>query len=180
MIEIICSGFGGQGILTTGMLLIEAGIQRGEKVSWYPSYGSEMRGGTANCHVIISGEAIGSPYVSHPDILIAMNEPSADKFEEAVKPGGTVLVNSSLVPPGRGYPRGLSVYLINATDIANRLENSRGSNIVILGALCGATGMFDRDFFSGVIAGYFGKKGYDNPKNLSCFAEGYARVEKAR
>jgi 2-oxoglutarate ferredoxin oxidoreductase subunit gamma len=180
MTEIICSGFGGQGVLTAGLILTEAGAQRGELATWYPSYGSEMRGGTANCHVIISREAIGSPYVNHPDILIAMNEPSADKFEGTVKPGGTVLVNASLVPPDRGYPRGLSVYLINATDIANGLENSRGANIVILGALCGATGIFDRDFFSGVIAGYFGKKGYDNPKNLSCFTEGYARVEKAR
>jgi 2-oxoglutarate ferredoxin oxidoreductase subunit gamma len=180
MTEIICSGFGGQGVLTAGMILITAGRQRGDVVTWSPSYGSEMRGGTANCHVIISGEAIGSPYVSRPDILIAMNEPSVDKFEGAVKPGGMILVNSSLVPADRIYPPNLRVYQIKATDIANSQENPRGANIVMLGAFCGLTGMFDRDFFSAVIREYFGKKGYDNPKNLSCLAEGFAQAGAAR
>lgn len=175
MSEIICSGFGGQGVLTAGMILIEAGAQAGRRVSWSPSYGSEMRGGTANCNVVISDEEIGSPYIKRPDILIAMNEPSVDKFVGMLKPGGLLLLNSSLIPK-RGYDNGLRVYEAAATDIANELGNPKGTNLVMLGALMKASGLFEVEMFGRVITEYFGKKGYDNPLNAACFEKGVTAV----
>ena len=171
MSEIICSGFGGQGVLTAGLILIEAGAKAGRKVSWSPSYGSEMRGGTANCNVIISDEEIGSPYIKRPDILVAMNEPSVDKFVEVIKPGGLLLLNSSIIPK-RGYGQGLRVFEVPATEIANELGNPKGTNLVILGALMKASGLFEAGMFGQVITDYFGKKGYDNPLNTRCYEKG--------
>ena len=169
--EIICSGFGGQGVLTAGLILIEAGAAAGHRVSWSPSYGSEMRGGTANCNVVISDEEIGSPYIKRPDILLAMNEPSVDKFADLIKPGGLALLNSSIIPR-RSYDQGLRVFEVAATDIANELGNPRGTNLVMLGALIKASGLFEAGMFGRVITGYFGKKGYDNPLNAACFDRG--------
>lgn len=169
--EIICSGFGGQGVLTAGLILIEAGAKNGQKVSWSPSYGSEMRGGTANCNVIISNDEIGSPYIKRPDILVAMNEPSVDKFAALVKPGGLIILNSSIIPP-RPYAAELKVFQVPATDIANELGNPRGTNLVMLGAVVKASGLFDVAFGAQVIDEYFGKKGYDNPLNARCYHKG--------
>ena len=95
--EIILSGFGGQGVMSIGKNLVEAGVEEELEVSWVPSYGPEMRGGTANCSVILSDERIGSPVVEAPTEVIAMNRPSLTKFEPSVVPGGTVFVNSSIV-----------------------------------------------------------------------------------
>ena len=91
--EIICAGFGGQGVLTAGLILAEAGFRKGQNLTWYPSYGSEMRGGTANCNVKLSDEEIGSPYCNELDILLAMNAPSVERFEHMIKPGGILLYN---------------------------------------------------------------------------------------
>ena len=97
MSAILLAGFGGQGILFSGKLLVYSGLLDGKEVSWLPSYGPEMRGGTGNCSVVISDESIGSPLVTAPDVLIAMNLPSLDKFEDSVVPGGTILLDSSLI-----------------------------------------------------------------------------------
>ena len=97
MVEMICAGFGGQGVLTTGLILAEAGMKLGMNVLWYPSYGSEMRGGTANCTIKFSDKEIASPCAKKIDILMAMNAPAIDKFESSLRPGGLLLVNSSLV-----------------------------------------------------------------------------------
>ena len=97
MSQILIAGFGGQGVLFTGRFIASDGLMRGKEVSWLPSYGPEMRGGTANCSVIISDTSIGSPIVNNPDILIAMNLPSLDKFENAVVAGGSIFIDSSLV-----------------------------------------------------------------------------------
>ena len=97
MVEMICAGFGGQGVLTTGLILAEAGMKLGMNVLWYPSYGSEMRGGTANCTVKFSDKEIASPCAKKIDILMGMNAPAIDKFESSLRPGGLLLVNSSLV-----------------------------------------------------------------------------------
>lgn len=97
MVEMICAGFGGQGVLTTGLILAEAGMKLGMNVLWYPSYGSEMRGGTANCTIKFSDKEIASPCAEKIDILMAMNAPAIDKFESSLRPGGLLLVNSSLV-----------------------------------------------------------------------------------
>jgi 2-oxoglutarate ferredoxin oxidoreductase subunit gamma len=176
MYEIICSGFGGQGVLTAGLLLIEAGAECGKFVSWCPSYGSEMRGGTANCNVIVSDDEIGSPYTVAPDILLAMNEPSVDKFQNTLKPGGLVLLNTSMIPADKPIAGVREAAGVKATDIANELNNPRGANIVMLGALMKQTGMFGKDIFIQSLEGYFGKKGRNNPLNIDCFNAGYEKV----
>ena len=95
--QLLLAGFGGQGILFAGKFLAYAGLLEGRQLSWLPSYGPEMRGGTANCSVILSDEPVGSPIVSNPDILVAMNLPSLDKYEDAVVPGGMIFVDSTLI-----------------------------------------------------------------------------------
>ena len=138
--RIIISGFGGQGVMLIGRLLAYAGMIEGKKVAWMPSYGPEMRGGTANCTVLISEEEIGSPIVSHPKILIAMNKPSLDKFESNVSEDGLIILNDSLIK--REVKRNdVNVIKIPADDIADKLGNSRAANMVVLGALVKKSGV---------------------------------------
>jgi Pyruvate/2-oxoacid:ferredoxin oxidoreductase gamma subunit len=127
------AGFGGQGVLMLGLMLAQAGMRTGYNVSWIPSYGPEMRGGTANCHVNLSRRRIGSPLVSRPTVLVAMNLPSLEKFENEVAPGGLILYDASLInrPPRR---TDVKVLVIPATEIADSLGNARIANMVILGA----------------------------------------------
>ncbi|MGY4707196.1 2-oxoacid:acceptor oxidoreductase family protein [Candidatus Bipolaricaulota sp. J31] len=131
---VIFAGFGGQGILLAGKVLARAGMEQGLEVTWLPSYGPEMRGGTANCTVVVADSPIGSPVVDNPDALVAMNAPSLDKFEGRVVEGGVVVVNSSLVkrPVRRDDVRAIPV---PANDIAAELGNPRVINMVALGAL---------------------------------------------
>ena len=137
--EVIIAGFGGQGLMLMGRLLAYAGMLEGEKVAWMPSYGPEMRGGTANCTVIISSEEIASPVVHHPECGIAMNGPSLDKFEDNIQKDGLILVNSSLVK--REVSRNdVAVVRVPANDIANKLGNLRVANMVVLGAYIKKTG----------------------------------------
>lgn len=134
--EVTISGFGGQGVLFTGQLLAYAGMDEDKAVTWIPSYGPEMRGGTANCTVIVSDEEIGSPFVKNPAAVIAMNLPSLDKYESLVKPGGILVVNSSMV--NRKVERkDVTVINIPANDIAEALGSKRSVNMVMLGALLG-------------------------------------------
>jgi len=135
MIEVICSGFGGQGVLVAGMILADAGMEDDKQVSWYPSYGFEMRGGAANCDVKISDEEIPSPYCLEPDIVYTLNEAAIDTYESRLKPGGILLVNSTLVPEARTSRSDIRVIKVPATQIAAELGNTRGTNIVMLGAL---------------------------------------------
>ena len=139
--EVILAGFGGQGILFTGKILAYAAMLTGKKLSWLPSYGPEMRGGTANCHVIIDDNPIGSPIVTNPDILIVMNRPSLDKFESAVTKDGYVFVDSSLVDREVARDDVKSVY-INATEIADGIGNKGLANMVMLGAVLKKTEVF--------------------------------------
>lgn len=138
------AGFGGQGLLFLGRLLAEAGMRQNLHVSWLPSYGPEMRGGTANCHVNISTTTIGSPLVSVPTVLIAMNKPSLDKFETEVIPGGLVLYDSSLIdrPPTRSD---VEVIALPATEIADKLGSAKSANMVALGALIGKTNLLEKE-----------------------------------
>lgn len=139
--NIIITGFGGQGILFAGKVLAYAAMLAGKYLSWLPSYGPEMRGGTANCHVIISDEPIGSPIVTEPDILITMNKPSLDKFEDSVRTGGAIVIDSSLID--RKVKRNdTSVKYIEATKMAMELGNSALANMVMLGAVIRQTGIF--------------------------------------
>ena len=169
--EIICAGFGGQGILVTGLIIANAAMDQDRNILWYPSYGVEMRGGTANCNVKISDEEIASPFAKTPDIVIAMNEASVNKFEPTVKPGGYLFVNSSTVKP-REYRSDIHVVQVPASDIANSVGNARGANIVVLGALAKVTGLFDPAYLRDAIDAFFEKKGKINPKNAVCFDKG--------
>jgi 2-oxoisovalerate ferredoxin oxidoreductase beta subunit len=142
--RIIIAGFGGQGILLLGVGLAQAGMQAGYQVSWIPSYGPEMRGGTANCHVNLSDKRIGSPIVSKPDVLIVMNLPSLDKFEDSVQTGGLIVYDTSLI---KRAPRRTDVSALGvpATEIADELGNARVANMVMLGALIAETAIMDKE-----------------------------------
>ena len=172
MADIIMAGFGGQGVLTAGKILIDVAAREGKQVSWTSSYGAEMRGGTARCSVVISDEEIGSPYPTKLDILLAMNEPSYEKFVGQVREGGTVIVNSSLMSE-REYPKNLNVYLIPATDRANAIGNGRAANIVMMGSMIRATGLLENEAFEAGLDQYFARKGKNNPKNLEAYRIGY-------
>ena len=172
MIEIICSGIGGQGVLVAGMVLADIAMEDDLNVSWYPSYGFEMRGGAANCEVKIGKEKLQSPYCLEPDILLTMSESAIDTFEERLKPGGVLLVNSSLVSEDRKYRDDIKVFRIPATEIANELNNPRGTNIIMLGALAGASDLYDVDHVRAGMEHYFAKKGKNNPKNVTSFDRG--------
>ena len=131
--EIIISGFGGQGVMAIGKTLTEAGMKEGMEVSWLPSYGPEMRGGTANCSVVLSDESIVSPIVLEPTELIAMNLPSLLKFESLVKPGGTIFVNSSVVDK-KVERTDVKAGYVDCIKIADELGNAKVANMVMLGA----------------------------------------------
>jgi 2-oxoglutarate ferredoxin oxidoreductase subunit gamma len=134
--EVIIAGFGGQGVLFAGQLLAYTAMDEGKAVTWIPSYGPEMRGGTANCTVVVSDEEIGSPFVKNPTAVLAMNLPSLDKFEHLVAPGGVLVVNSSMVD--RVVERDdIKVVSLPANDIAEELGSGRSVNMVMLGALLG-------------------------------------------
>ena len=134
--EVIISGFGGQGVLFAGQLLSYAAMDAGKAVTWFPSYGPEMRGGTANCTVVISDEEIGSPLVKNPTAVIAMNLPSLEKFEDLVEPGGVLVVNSSMI--NREVKRkDIRKVMLPANDIAEELGSHRSTNMLMLGALLG-------------------------------------------
>ena len=131
--EIIISGFGGQGVMSMGQLLTYAGMLDGKNVSWLPSYGPEMRGGTANCSVILADDMIGSPIVTEATALIAMNLPSLETFEQALVPRGLLIVNSSLVNK-KAKRDDIDAYYVPANEIADQLGNFRVANMVMLGA----------------------------------------------
>jgi len=154
----IFAGFGGQGVILAGKLLAQAGMYHGLHVTWLPSYGPEMRGGTANCTVVLSDDPIGSPVVDNPTALLAMNLPSLDRFEKAVLKDGAVVINSSLISRQveRDDVRGLAVPM---NDIAVSLGNPRAANMVALGAMVKATGIVPLDAVKKSMAEVLGKKG---------------------
>ena len=142
--QLIIAGFGGQGVLLIGQLLAYSGMLEGKEVSWMPAYGPEMRGGSANCSVVISDEPVGSPKVEDATAVIAMNRPAMEKFESSIVPGGILLMNSSLidVEPKR---TDVKVIKVPVNDIAAELGNGRVGNMVMLGAFSAAAGMFSVD-----------------------------------
>ena len=136
--EAIFSGFGGQGVLTMGMMLGYAGVIEDKEVTFMPSYGPEMRGGTANCIVVVSDEMISSPIISMFDSVVALNQPSVDKFEDHIKPGGNILYDSTniLVPPTR---KDINIYACPVSEAAIKLKNSKVLNMIMLGAFVKVT-----------------------------------------
>lgn len=132
--EFIFAGFGGQGMLLIGKFLAMACMLDGKHVSWLPSYGPEMRGGTANCTVIVSDDPVGSPMIETADVIVAMNAPSLDKFEMKVKPGGVLVINSSIIDR-KSVRDDITVVYCDAMSIAESVKNPKGANVAILGSM---------------------------------------------
>lgn len=138
----LIAGFGGQGLLFAGKFLVYKGMLEGKEVSWLPSYGPAMRGGTANCSVIVSDEPVGSPIVDHPDVLMVMNLPSLDKYEDAVAPGGAIFVDSSLIE--RKVKRtDVRVYYVPATKMAAESGMTTLANMILTGKILKELGEYD-------------------------------------
>ena len=174
--EIMIAGFGGQGVMSIGKTLVEAGMAEELEVSWVPSYGPEMRGGTANCSVILSDDAIGSPIIYTPTELIAMNTPSLKKFERDVVSGGIIFLNSSIVkePVER---EDVKVVRVPCDQIAIELGNPKVANMVMLGAYIAATGALKVETIQDMLAHMFtGKKAALVPLNMEAMARGAACV----
>jgi len=149
--RIVCSGFGGQGILTLGNVIAEIGLNKGLNVTWMPSYGAEMRGGTANCSVILSDKMIGSPMVQNKiDIACAMNRPSVDKFLPRVVSGGIILVNTSIVTD-KVEREDVTVIEIDATNIAVKAGSARVANMVMLAGFIKVAGLFTIEEITAVL-----------------------------
>ncbi|MEP0773234.1 MAG: 2-oxoacid:acceptor oxidoreductase family protein [Acidobacteriota bacterium] len=169
--DVVIAGFGGQGVLLVGKMLAYAGMRENKEVSWFPSYGPEMRGGTCNCTVIISDRPVGSPVVQHPSAIIVLNLPSLDKFEPLLRSGGLLCVNTSLIhrQPRRDDVR---VVAVPANDIAIELANPRGANMVALGAYVGSTGAVSEGVLEEVIQETFAAKPGLVEANLQAFRRG--------
>lgn len=174
--EIITAGFGGQGVLFTGQLLTYAAMDEGREVTWIPSYGPEMRGGTANCTVVISDEEIGSPMVSDPQAVIAMNLPSLDKYEGKVRPGGVLVVNESMVD--RAVSRqDIKVVMVKANEIAEELGDKRMMNMVLLGALIANLPVIPLQAIEKALAGHLPERHHKMlPKNYEALKRGAAHL----
>ena len=174
--SVIISGFGGQGALAIGKNLAEAGMTEGLYVTWAPSYGPEMRGGTANCSVVLSDEPIGSPVFNTSTELIALNEPSLAKFESGVLPGGTVFINSSVISE-KIHREDLTAYYIPCNAIAVEIGNEKVANMVMLGAYVAATGAVKPETIETMIQEMFaGAKAKFIPLNIEAFHRGMACI----
>jgi 2-oxoglutarate ferredoxin oxidoreductase subunit gamma len=169
--EVMFAGFGGQGILFAGKLLALAGMEEGRQVVWLPSYGPEMRGGTANCTVVISDDPIASPIISNPKNIVVMNRPSLEKYGRAVKPGGILIINSSLIPDSSDRTD-IDVINVPCNQIAIDTGSQKAANMVALGALIRRSGIVDYERTKELIKHYF----EGNPKvvdiNLRAFDRG--------
>ncbi len=170
--EVIIAGFGGQGVLFAGQLLAYAAMDEGKQVTWIPSYGPEMRGGTANCTVIISDEEIGSPLVFHPKAVIAMNRPSLDKYEPMIKPGGVLIINSSMVDR-KATRTDIKVVEVDANVVAEKLGDKRLSNMVLLGALLHQLGVMPAEAIEKALRSHLPERHHKLlPQNYEALHEG--------
>lgn len=171
--RIVMSGFGGQGVLTIGKYVVYGGMNDGKEVSWMPSYGPEMRGGTAACSVVVSDRQVGSPIVTSADAVIAMNKPSLNKYMSYVKKGGYLFVNSSLID-AKVEREDINVVYVDANDIAVANGNGRSANIVMFGAFVKYAGVTPYETAVGVLKHSFEKKPAVLESVLKCFEAGYA------
>jgi 2-oxoglutarate ferredoxin oxidoreductase subunit gamma len=182
-IEIILAGFGGQGIMFAGQILSYAAMDTGKQVTWIPSYGPEMRGGTANCTVVIADEEIGSPLAQHPPVALVMNLPSLDKYEPLMRKGGTLVVNSSMVdrPAQRDD---ITTIFIPANEIAEEIGDKRLANMVAVGALLASAipVLNVKDLEATLNAHMPGRHKHLLPKNVEALKRGeaYAKQELAK
>ena len=175
--QFVFAGFGGQGMLLIGKFLAMACMLDGKHVSWLPSYGPEMRGGTANCSVTVSDQPIGSPLVDMADCVVAMNRPSLDKFESKVKPGGVLVINKSLID--REAERDdIQVVYCDANRIAEAVGNPKGANVAILGALMGKAPVVSAEIMAEAIRVELGeRKAKFLPGNMKAYEAGVADAQ---
>ena len=176
--SVIIGGFGGQGILFLGKILAHAGMLEGKEVTWFPSYGAEMRGGAANCTVVISDELIGSPVVSRPDALVAMSDESLKRFHQKIKNGGILFLDSSLINNIEDLRKDIEIVAVPATELAGRLGSTKSANMILLGALISRTRILSE---SSVVKAIDSSMP-DNKRNLAAgnkkaLAEGIRHIE---
>lgn len=175
--KIIAAGFGGQGVLLLGKLLAYTGMHTDRNVSWIPSYGPEMRGGTANCNVVISEEPVGSPIVTEPNVLIALNRPSLEKFEQILQSGGLLIYNRSIIDVEPRWNKGRIIPL-DASGIANEIGNAKLTNMVAAGAYVKASGVFTIEQLIEALPMVISKRFHNLiPMNISAIEKGAAAVQ---
>lgn len=171
--RILCAGFGGQGVLAMGQMITYAGMVEGKEVSWYPSYGPEMRGGSANCSVVISDDPVGAPNVDIATDMIVMNQPSFDKFKDKVSEGGNLFINTSLIDT-KGYENDkINIYQVPVSGKAQELGNIKMANMVMLGSFLEVTNLLKLDSIIEAFTKVFGdKKKHLIPANQKALDEG--------
>jgi len=170
--EMICSGFGGQGVLTIGKFLAQAGMKEGKNVSWLPSYGPEMRGGTANVSVVISDEEIASPVVSNPDIVVALNQPSLDKFGPSTREKGVIFVNTDMCP-NKLNKEGVDIVYAPMSQIATEIGSSMVLNMLAIGMIIGKTGLVKYETLEEDLTSYMASRNPDLLRlNLAAIKKG--------
>ena len=171
--KILIAGFGGQGVLFAGKQIAKIGMDKDMKVSWLPSYGPEMRGGTANCSVILSDEEIGSPIVNVPDVLFSFNIQSFDKFESTIAPGGILLADSTLISK-KSERDDIRAFYVPATELADKNDLKGGANVIMLGKFVAESGIFDQDeFIEHMVASIPASKAKLIENNKKAFSIGY-------
>jgi len=170
------AGFGGQGILLSAKLLAHAAMNQGAEVMWIPSYGPEMRGGTAYCTVIVSDRLIGSPIIKNPTHLVAMNRPSLEKFAPVVKPDGIIMINSSLIPVRSGR-EDVDELIVPANDAAIELGSIRCANIIAVAAFAARSKMVDLEILRECVKSQFASKAKLIPLNMAAFDKGLEIAE---
>jgi 2-oxoglutarate ferredoxin oxidoreductase subunit gamma len=177
--ELILAGFGGQGIMFAGQILSYSAMDAGKEVTWIPSYGPEMRGGTANCTVVIADEEIGSPVVKNPDVVLAMNLPSLDKYEPMIKPGGALVINTSMVD--RSAKRtDITVVSIPCNKIAEEIGSPRLANMVAIGALIEARPVLTLADLETALNNHMpGRHKHLLPKNVEALSKGAEAARKS-
>ncbi len=177
--NVILAGFGGQGLMAIGKILAKAAMEEGKNVTWLPSYGPEMRGGTANCVVVIDDEPVGSPVVREPQAAVVMNKQSIDKFEATVKQGGWLIVNSSLIER-KAERKDLKVIYVPANELAEKEGTGKSANMVMLGAYVAAMKTTSAKAVEHAIeANFAGKKGNVAEVNVNAFRQGYETAKKS-
>ena len=156
--EIVFAGFGGQGVLLAGKMIAQAAMKDNLSATWFPSYGPEMRGGTANCTVVYSDDEIGSPIASQYDTAVVMNQPSYERFAPMIKPGGTLVVNTSLIKM-ENPRKDITIVPVPANEIAEKVGQARSANVVIAGAFAGYKKHIKTETLGGVVRDTFAAKG---------------------
>lgn len=178
MKEIVFAGFGGQGVLTAGLVTAQIALYNNLKATWMPQYGAAQRGGTSNCTVKFDADEIANPGQEAPDLVMAMNNPSFTKFVKIVRPGGIVLVNSDIVTVDTNVREDVTVVKVPATQLANELHNPKAGNIIMIGAMVKVMGDFSKEDAVAGMNDMFRKKGKAKfeAANVAAFERGYDAV----